>query len=218
MLEHHFDNHQFCGEWCKRKRLTAEAAAANERYYRCKTKDKALYDALLTIVGKYISFHRLKEIAHGMDTNANESINNTISYFPPKNHVYCATQSLQTRIGLAIGIVSVGFLPYFRCLFKALGITMQDNVLHYLQVRDASRKKRLDRLTMAKTKKGRMKRKFELLQQDEQDAKKQRAKQDGTYKSGGHMQSEHGFDRAEEPPKKKQKVCPHCGLKGHVTT
>ena len=84
ILEHHFDNHENCGDWCKRRRLSQEEALASERYYRCKTKDKDLYDALSPIVNKYITLQRLKEIAHGMDTNANESINNTISYFAPK--------------------------------------------------------------------------------------------------------------------------------------
>ena len=65
-----------------------------------------------------------------------------------------------------------------------------------------------------------MKRKFELLKKDEEDAKKQRAKRDGTYKSGGHMAGESGFDGIEQPKKKaqdkKDKICPHCGLHGHV--
>ena len=212
VLEHHFDNHEYCGDWCKRKRLSAEAAAASQRYYRCKTKDKALYDALLPILNKYISFERLKEIAHGMDTNANESINNTISYFAPKNRVYCATRSLQTRIGMAIGIVSLGFQPYFVRLFKELGIAMPPNVLHYLEVRDSYRTKRLLKATKSSTKK--------LLRKDKEDAKRQRDKRDGTYKSGGHIANEGGFDGIEEDTwsKKKKRLCPFCGLARHVTT
>ena len=153
VLEHHFDNHEHCGSWCPRKRLSAAARAASDRYYRCKEKDKELYVALSAIVSKYTTLSRLKEIAHGMDTNANESINNTISYFAPKNRVYCGTRSLQTQIGIAIGILSLGFAPYFCRLYKALAIEMTPNVLHYLEVRGKSRKKRLAKATMVATKK-----------------------------------------------------------------
>ena len=224
VLEHHFDNHQYCADWCRRKLLTPEAAAASQRYYRCKTKDGDLYQALASIVDKYITFNRLKEIAHGMDTNANESINNIISYFAPKNRVYCATRLLQTRIGIAIGIISLGFRPYFQRLFKELGIAMPSSVLHYLEVRDNHRIKCLLKATKASTKKIRMQRKFELLKKDEEDAKQQRDKRDGTYKSGGHMAIEGGFDGIEQETSSKpsstakKRVCPFCGLAGHVTT
>jgi hypothetical protein len=80
VLEHHFDNHMHCGEWCRRRLMSPEQQAASERYYRSKTKDAELYKTLSSIVDKYITQTRLEEIAHGMDTNANESINNTISY------------------------------------------------------------------------------------------------------------------------------------------
>ena len=86
-------------------------------------------------------------------------------------------------------------------------------------VRDGTRKKRLIHLTRSTTKTDRMKRKFELLRKDEEEAKNQRGKRDGTYKSGGHMNTEDGFDGLEEQPTKKAKqvkVCPHCGLQGHV--
>ena len=65
-----------------------------------------------------------------------------------------------------------------------------------------------------------MQRKYELLRKDEEDAKKQRAKRDGTYKSGGHMAIEGGFDGIEDnkSPKSKKRICPFCGEAGHVTT
>lgn len=74
--------------------------------------------------------------------------------------------------------------------------------------------------TKSSTKKIRMQRKFELLKKDEEDAKRQRDKRDGTYKSGGHMAIEGGFDGIEEErsSKAKKRVCPYCGLAGHVTT
>jgi hypothetical protein len=46
VLEHHFDCHQYCGEWCKRRHETTEQHKASKKYYRCKTRDASLYAIL----------------------------------------------------------------------------------------------------------------------------------------------------------------------------
>jgi hypothetical protein len=68
VIEHHFDNHEFCGAWCPRKRQDAEERNAKARYYRNKTDDAKLYDVLQKITMRFISLDRLQEVAHGMDT------------------------------------------------------------------------------------------------------------------------------------------------------
>jgi hypothetical protein len=88
---------------------------------------------------------RLKEVAQGMDTQVNESFNNTASWLAPKNNVYCGTTSLTNRIAVGVGIVSLGLLEYFKRLYKALGIAMTPNVLHFLQVKDKQRKQQATR-------------------------------------------------------------------------
>lgn len=88
-FEHHFDNHQGCGVWCRRKTLSAEEAKASERHCRCKKKDEKLCDALASVCARFFELNKLKEVAHGMDTNANESVNNTTSHFAPRNRVCC---------------------------------------------------------------------------------------------------------------------------------
>jgi hypothetical protein len=129
VLEHHFDNHQYCGGWCPRKRLTKEQLDATERYYRCKTRDAKLYIALSNIISRFITIERLREVAHSMDTQCNESINNTISWLAPKNKCYGGSQSLRNRISIVVGIVSLGLNKYFTRLFHSLGITMMPNIL-----------------------------------------------------------------------------------------
>jgi hypothetical protein len=42
-LEHHFDCHTYCGDWCKRKDQSPEQLTASVKYYRCKEKDAKLY-------------------------------------------------------------------------------------------------------------------------------------------------------------------------------
>jgi hypothetical protein len=43
VLEHHFDNHQYCGAWCTRKHESAEQRKQVIKYYRYKEKDAKLY-------------------------------------------------------------------------------------------------------------------------------------------------------------------------------
>jgi hypothetical protein len=100
VIEHHFDNHEFCGEWCPRKRQGQEERDAKARYYRSKTEDAKLYAVLNNITSRFITLDRLKEVAHGMDTQINESFNNTASWFAPKNKVYCGSESLANRLSL----------------------------------------------------------------------------------------------------------------------
>ena len=52
------------------------------------------------------------------------------AWIAPKNKMYCATMSLTNRVSLAIGIVSVGLLAYYRRLFSRVGITMSKETLH----------------------------------------------------------------------------------------
>jgi hypothetical protein len=96
----------------------------SRRFYRCKTKDAKLYEVLVKKIGRYITYERLKEISYGMDTQVNESFNNTFSWFAPKNIVYCASSSLSNRLSLAIGIHSIGLVRYWTRCFKAFGMTV----------------------------------------------------------------------------------------------
>ena len=96
---------------------------------------------------------------------------------------------------------------------------MTANVMHFLKVKEHIQNKRLTSLKTKGVKKRRLRRKFDNLTKEESTAKKQRAKREGTYQQGGHMQ-EGGFDGEEQRPKKKQSttpICPLCGKKGHKT-
>jgi hypothetical protein len=222
-LEHHFDDHMHCGDWCRRKALTAEQKETSLGYYRCKQKDAKLYAMLNEKVSRFIELDRLVEIAHGMDTNMNESFNNSATWFAPKNKVYCASHSLQTRLSLAVGINSIGLQAYFERVFETLGIEVTPNVLHFLKQKEGLRKFRLDKIRTKAAKKKRNKRKYDKLADDTKIAAKERAKRDGTYKSGTNMQEEEEDEQPDaQNTKTKRKsyarsICPFCGKKGHTT-
>jgi hypothetical protein len=95
VVEHHYDNHEYCGAWCPRKRLTEHERNLNDRYYRHKTRDVKQYVVMNTIAERLISLPRLKELCHVMDTQANESMNITISsWLALKNKCFGGSQSL----------------------------------------------------------------------------------------------------------------------------
>jgi hypothetical protein len=116
--------------------MTEEQRKASLRYYRCKTKDAKLYDVLQKKISRFITTDWLKEIAHGMDTQVNESFNNTVSWVAPKNKVYCGSCSLSNCLCLAVGVNSLGIYHYFMRLFKSMAIKVTPSITHYLQVKD----------------------------------------------------------------------------------
>jgi len=229
VLEHHFDNHEYCGTWCARQNESVERRAATKKYYRCKTKDAKLYCLLEGILSNYITFERLSDIAHGMDTNCCEAFNNFMTWFAPKNKVCCGSRSLWNRVGLCIGISSLGYLVYFQRLYKKMGITMEPNVHNFLDVKNRSRSKRLALAKDKASKKKRNKRKYDKLVEYTTIARKERSKRDG-YRTGMNLDTvEVGPEEAasaapaavpKKRPPRQVSVCPHpfCGKRGHKTT
>jgi hypothetical protein len=223
ILEHQFDNHEYCGRWCPRRRMTEEQLAASERFYRCKTKDAKLYAILNEKVGWFLTLPRLMECCHRMDTQVNESFNNIAAWMAPKNKVYCGSSSLTNRLGISIGIKSIGLMKYFKRLFLKLGILMTPNVAHFLQTKDKTRFARIEKIKTKEHKKARLQGRFTKQKEDEVIAKRERSKRDGTYKSGQHVLQDGDEEQQQQPPRKKAKnkndlKCKSCGMIGHATT
>jgi hypothetical protein len=143
VVEHHYGNHEYCGAWCPWKHLTEHQKQLSERYYRSKVHDAKLYAVIQQIVARFVTLPKLKEVAHVMDTQVNESMNNTISWLAPKNKCYGGSQSLSNQISIAVGITSLGIHKYFTRIFHSLGITMTPNIEHFLGIRERTRQKRI---------------------------------------------------------------------------
>jgi activator of 2-hydroxyglutaryl-CoA dehydratase len=132
------------------------------QYYRNKVDkaDTVLYKVLYEKIERSITLERLLEVSHGLDTQVNESFNQSASWFAPKNKVYCSSMSLTNRLSMALGINSLGVSEYFQCLYVALGIVMTDDVRHYITVKDRTHLKRLEKVKTKEQKKLRLKCKF----------------------------------------------------------
>ena len=231
VVEHHFDNHHYCGLWCWRKKQTAEEQEKEKKMYRCKTKNYKLYLGLTERIARFITEDALDEVGHGMDTLVNESFNNTAAWVAPKNKVYSSSESLKNRIGVCLGINGLGTHEYYKLLFQRLGIEMATDVEHYIKVIS---NKRHTRITKGKTPKAKLKRQAKYqskLLAKTVIAKREKAKKEGSYKRGmgitndGYTEDElakakllfPGDYKQPKGPQKAAKTCAFCGKKGHAT-
>jgi hypothetical protein len=231
VLEHHFDNHQYCGDWCKRKHETQAQRDRVVKYYRNKQNDAKLYAILHEKISRFITADKLIEMAHGMDTNVNEAFNQICTWFSPKNKVFAGSGSLNNRLCFAVGINSLGYNEFFTALLLKLGITMTDNVAHYLRVKENTRVKRLAKIKDKASKVARTQSKRDKLQEDSRSAKKEFLKRTGSYKPGMNMDDpfgevpKDGNDEEDEVDNRKpaakrnkpsdttKRYCEYCGRK-----
>jgi len=134
VLDHHFDDHANCGSFCLRKKELIEKTPEenSNKFYRSKDKDVKLYAALDQIVSGFLTQERLEEVGHGMDTQPNESLNNTIAWKAPKGKTYSGSVSLENRVCMAIATHLIGPAEYFGRCFDSMGIRMRPGTGHYL--------------------------------------------------------------------------------------
>jgi hypothetical protein len=224
-LEHHFDCHQYCGDWCKRKNESDESKKTSVKYYRCKKKDAKLYAVLSEKMERFCTQERLNEMAHTLDTNMNEAFNQICTWFAPKNKVFAGSGSLTNRISFAVGINSLGSEAFFKRLFKSLGIPLTNNVAYYLNTKEKTRVKRLAKVKTKEAKLIKNKRKYDKLADNVKIAKKELHKRQGTYRRGMNLDDPVGdVDNSAKPPAAKKskstsaRFCEYCGTKGHSTT
>jgi len=230
VLEHHFDNHQHCGSFCRRKAEHESGKLDERKYYRDKEKDALLCSKLHSILARFITIDALKEVAHSLDTCANESFNNTMAWVAPKNKVYAGSNSLCNRMSIAIGTKTLGIRDYYVGLFGKLGIVLTDDILHYLTVKSNVRQKRISKTKTIEYKNKRKADEYRRLKEDTEDAKRARAKRDGSvYKTGIGMTGGYELDEAtdqqeaasnnkEEAPSASAstKRCSKCKQIGHL--
>jgi hypothetical protein len=186
IYEHHFDCHDYCGNFCRRKlELETGDDEQSEKFYRCKVRNKELYVRIKSIIDEYITKDRLAELTHGKDTNVNECLNQVIAWFAPKNKTYGGSYSLENRVSIAVGVFNKGYLAFFSNLLERLGIQPTEGQLAYFRSQDKDRNRRRQLQTTAEHKKKRQKTVYEKLRQHTENAKKALARAEkAEYRAG----------------------------------
>jgi hypothetical protein len=118
-------------------------AILSPKAYRDKTRHLGLYDALRAMIALFIQMSSLQELCHGSDTNVNESLNQTIAWFAPKNKTYCGSDSLRNRVGMAISIHLVGYETFFVSLLEQMGLTVDDCARYSFRLKQHQRETHL---------------------------------------------------------------------------
>jgi hypothetical protein len=217
VLEHHFENHEYCGPWCSRKNMSV-AELENDRkktgkYYRCKVRDAIQYGVLQAVMEKYIGLDKLREVAHGYSTQKNESLNNNVSWLAQKNKTLSGSKALSIRVHLAVGITIAGYKPFIQELLRRMGIQVSQGTSKHLRTLWEQKKKNSSKRKEASFKNERNeKRRAKLADEIKQAEKKRRT--DGFYKPG------EGFNLCLPiiDPTQKKMCRAGCGSSDHLTS
>ncbi len=86
--EHHFNNHENCGDWCAAKKWVGQEKIAKELKYRDKIKDAALYAEIRAIHDKICTDKRLKNLWHDVHSNKCETMKGFLIKLLQKNNFY----------------------------------------------------------------------------------------------------------------------------------
>ena len=214
--EHHFDNHEFCDDWCAMKKADATQKAILNLKYRCKKTNPKMYDDVMTLLQRFTTPEKLKECHHGHSSQKNEAMNQSITRYNPKTNTFSLTMSLNARICLAVGVDSVGHEEYYERLFEKMKIRLPDTCRKML--RRMKSKKDYDRMYQGKPSRKRIRatKKF-VSQQDNYQTQKADKAIGLAYDSGMAMQDS-GNEKAAGGAKRPKGLCRYCLKSGHLTT
>jgi hypothetical protein len=81
ILEHHFNDHTFCGEWCRALFWKDDERVRQALKYRCKEKNSKLYEQLKIHHDKFVTDEWIRDLMHDYDTNKPESFNGFLTEF-----------------------------------------------------------------------------------------------------------------------------------------
>ena len=136
VLDLHFDCHDNCGDFCLRKRdlLDKTPEENKKKFCRSMDKDAVLCEMLSEIVGDFATQQRSDEVGHGMDTQANEALNNTIAWKAPKGKTHSGSTSLENRVCVAVSTHLIAPEECLQTLFMSLGMTPRLGAAHCLRL------------------------------------------------------------------------------------
>ena len=131
-LNHLCNNHNYCNsEWCGQKKALEQGKIFrndndSKSYLDLNNDvDRQVYDDILHIVKQFSTDKMLIESMHKGNTQANESLNNILSYFAPKNINYARSSSFLYRVSINGGIQIDGYFQSFLNVFYELGISLR---------------------------------------------------------------------------------------------
>ena len=138
VLEHHFNNHEFCGDWCQCKGKTEEELKDLKLKYRDKSIHAKFYAQLQPIFQKCLD--KIADVYHTYNSNINEGFNKLICKFVPKDRNFNGTKEYKPRVNIAVCIDSVGYLETYVDLFNEMDMKLSYNLVRKLHSMNTRKK------------------------------------------------------------------------------
>jgi ribosomal protein L37AE/L43A len=223
VLEHHFNNHLFCADWCQAANGTEEEIRESGLRFRDKIRNKDLYLFLKGHHDQFMEDSKLRQLWHQYDTNNVEAFNKFLTKFLPKDRTLCQTIENKARSYLAVGLQSIGYRQFYGRLFELAGVPLQTDDITSLFLRSEDQDKLWRKLHRRKEgyKITRMRKQYKKLREGVEKLKSDNAKE-LSYESGmmGPAGAEEGEVQKKGPrrgPRRSQAKhpCPHCGSTTH---
>jgi hypothetical protein len=213
VLEHHFDNHQHCADWCQAASGTAEEIRDSGLRFRSKERNKELYLFLKSHHEQFMEETKLRQLYHQYDTNMVEGFNKFLTKFLPKDKTYCKTIENKARSMLAVGLQSIGYRQLYRRVFELTGIPIELDDITSLFLRDEDADKLWRKVHRRKEgiKIIRMREQYRRLREGVDKLKADNARALG-YQPG--MMGP-GGNEGDPQCKKQRRACKHCGFMSH---
>ncbi len=104
-----------------------------------------MYGQITAAVAPYLASDKLKMLMHNWSTQLNEAMNNSVAAFAPKIKNFSGTLSLKTQVGIAAGVLALGYLDFWTQIFDKLGLEMDSVFQSALTARDKNRSKKRTR-------------------------------------------------------------------------
>ena len=172
------------------------------------------------IYSDFLSEENLEQCCHSFTTQANESFNNVITSYAPKNRVYGSSISLSNRISITIGVKNVGKHQYWKRVYKKMGMTLPLRLSVFLQNSDnrSAQKKQKEETPSYKKKRA-----FQKNEQIKAEAEQTKRSIDNNYGTGIGLATINTSTTTATPSqterKSTQTICPlpGCGIIGHKT-
>ena len=132
VVEHHFNNHNDCGDWCPFLQCNGDEEKQSKLLYRSKNnpEDYSIYLDVKGVFQKYTTDKYLSNIYHCWDTNLNESFHKFVTKFLRKDSFYCESISAKSRIYVAAAIFNEGYVGYYSELFDLYGMSYKNTSLY----------------------------------------------------------------------------------------
>ena len=221
VVEHHFNNHEFCGQWCPVKR---GSNGVRRTCYRCKETHGKLYESITQTIAPYITEDRLKELHHSFSTQGNEAMNTSVASYAPKTATFSTTMSLHNRVKMASSINIVGHTKYWNLMYEELEMDMPAETGEYIKSLQNIKTRSKVRREQTHTKLKRQEKFYEKLKKAIAADERARRKGMGTYATGAgfHDASDNnefkGGDTTADKNKDQQQPCIDCGEYNHKTS